>query len=649
MWQRKQSLSGRAVDTDDRPAQRTFTCVICQQAFLHASDCLDHMYAHTNKSPPQEDVEENSLHNGCVEASDELDVGESEKGEEKTKDVDSGGGGDSDGKTSASSFPESGSSVPEQMFVASVAKKVYKCEGCGKTFLGERALESHIRKHKGDHRYVCPICNRSFPTTSSLALHKRNHAGNRPFKCDFKGCDRAFPDLGSVNRHRRTHSDERPHVCQHCGKAFKMQNHLREHMRLHTGERPFVCEFCGAGFAQSNGLKSHAKQHSLDRDNQCNICHKAFSHPAFLELHKKVHSGEKPYTCEVCERTFRTACNLGAHRKLKHETVQRKREKDFTCDVCGASFSQACNLGIHKKKKHSDSAVSLEKNYVCDICDARFSEPCNLGAHKKIKHTEESHDGRSIFDCDICGAKFYRACNLSGHRRRKHGDTGDIRESDKHFVCQVCGLRCSTMENLQEHHTKIHFSMPPFFAQTKSSLDATRSQQPKNPSFNHPPFDDQHQSNLNYEQALSGHHSRFSQSFPESEHPVTFPNTVPPSTDPEKLSVRDSFMNRSQVLFMNRSQADPSSTEPAQLGSNKETVITPPCSNTNKMSFDQAASAFESRMPQGSMSSRHSSSRAAEPTACQICGAVIPDKRSMVQHLEMHSSDRFLHDVFSVQ
>ena len=635
MWQRKQSLSGRAVAKDDRPAQRTFTCVICQQAFLHASDCLDHMYAHTDKSLPQKDTQDDSPHNGCLEAEDEPDVAPDAEDEEKSKECDSGD------KKSASSSPKSSSSVPEQMFVASVANKVYKCEGCGETFLGERALESHIRKHKGEHRYVCPVCNRSFPTTSSLALHKRNHAGNRPFKCDFKGCDRAFPDLGSVNRHRRTHSDERPHVCQHCGKAFKMQNHLREHMRLHTGERPFVCEFCGAGFAQSNGLKSHAKQHSLDRDNQCNICHKAFSHPAFLELHKKVHSGEKPYTCEVCERTFRTACNLGAHRKLKHETVQRKREKDFTCDVCGASFSQACNLGIHKKKKHSDSPASLEKNYVCDICDARFSEPCNLGAHKKIKHTEESNDGRSIFDCDICGAKFYRACNLSGHRRRKHGDTGDIRESDKLFVCQLCSLRCSTLENLQEHHTKIHFSMPPFFAETKNSLDKTRSRQSSKLSYDPPPFDDQQQSSLGYEQALNDHHSRFSHSFPASEHPVTFPNTRPPPTNPEVSSVRESFTNQSQT--------EPLSIKPEQPSGTKDKDVTPPGSSADKMPLDQSASAFESGGPRGTTPSMPGSSRAAQPAACHICGALMPDKLSMVQHLEMHSSDRFLHDVFSGQ
>lgn len=639
VWQRKQSLSGGAVARDDRPAMRTFTCIICQQAFLHASDCLNHMYAHTDKPPPPEGLQGHSLPNGCFEDDNEADVGEDPEAEENTKDSELGA------EKPADSCPESSAAaIPEQMFVASVVKKVYDCDGCAKTFLGKRALDSHIRKHKGEHCFVCLVCNRSFPTTSSLALHKRNHAGNRPFKCDFKGCDRAFPDVGSVNRHKRTHSDERPYVCQHCGKAFKMQNHLREHMRLHTGERPFVCEYCGAGFAQSNGLKSHSKQHSLDRDNQCNICHKAFSHPKYLELHKKVHSGERPYCCELCERTFRSACNLGAHRKLKHEMSKRTGEKDFTCDVCGASFSQACNLGIHKKKKHSDTPASLEKNYVCDICDARFSEPCNLGAHKKIKHTEESKDGRSIFDCDICGAKFYRACNLSGHKRRKHGDTGEMRESDKLFVCHLCCLRCSTLENLQEHYTKIHYSVPPRFSETKTPLDTTRSQQPsKLSSFDTPPFGHQQQPNMTYEPSVGVHQSKFPQRFPESEQQVVFPNNMPPpSTRPENLSFHDSFMDQSE--------SNPVSPAPEHPNSNKDTVgAAPPCSSPNNVSFGQSSSAFESRLSSAAVPGLQSFALGVRPTACQICGVLVPDTRSMVQHLEMHSSDTFLHDVFSVQ
>lgn len=415
---------------DERPAQRIYTCDVCEQSFMQADDCIDHMKTHIKTKSHKCDVYSCNM---------------SFTREEELFDHKAHDHGD---------------------------PSAYYCKECNATFPKSASLKRHMKAHldlearknmSGDNPFTCQVCHLSFSQASCLAVHKRTHTGEKPHHCPT--CDSCFSDLGTLKRHQRTHSNERPYVCQDCGKAFKLPNHLVEHRRLHTGERPFVCEFCGAGFAQSNGLKSHRKQHAIDRPNQCQVCSKAFSAPKFLEMHMRVHRGEKPFTCEICDRKFRTACNLGAHRKLKHDNSGRSGEKIFTCDECGATFSQACNLGIHKKKKHSnDGPPPGEKNFVCNICDARFSEACNLGAHKKIKHTAQSEVGQTVFECNLCGAKFYRECNLAGHKRRKHNDDGSHGNipapTQLQHTCSLCNARFTSTEKLEEHQNKTHFAAP---------------------------------------------------------------------------------------------------------------------------------------------------------------------------------------------
>ncbi|KAK7113735.1 zinc finger protein 93-like [Littorina saxatilis] len=546
--ERRQSLTGGVMTGDDRPARRTFTCVVCQQAFLQASDCLEHMYTHTESVSPDQ-LEPASGHEHCDDDNEHCD---DDNGVEYDDDVDSAedkGEKDVGGTKTGIGCPQCGLSFPSVSLLEKhiqqlhpEEKKHWECSSCSKTFLCSASLNRHRRQeHNGEKIYKCSICNRCFLTSSSLALHRKNHAGNRPFKCGVSGCDRNFGNASAANRHQRTHSDERPFVCIDCGKAFKAQNHLREHTRLHTGERPFVCEICGAGFAQSNGLKSHSKQHRIDRDNQCDICNKAFTHPKSLSLHMKIHSGEKPYTCQLCERTFRTACNLGAHKKLKHGLVTGKVDKEFTCDECGAAFSHACNLGVHKKKKHSNLPVSLEKNFVCEICDMKFSAACNLGAHRKIKHAEETEEGRNVLDCEICGAKFYRACNLSGHKKRKHGETAEMKEADKPFVCSLCNLRCATLENLQEHQSKIHCSMPPFPGELNAVRKDAGREQTETLAFDFQTRDQQ----LAFLSAESRNQSSISLDTANPDNSTTFTNSA---TIPEVVEKRkDSTSNGSFI------------------------------------------------------------------------------------------------------
>ncbi|KAL8580111.1 hypothetical protein ACOMHN_061225 [Nucella lapillus] len=306
----------------------------------------------------------------------------------------------------------------------------------------------------------------------------------------------------------------------------------------------------------------------------------------------------------------------------------------YHCPVCEAVYTDLFQFNLHREEAHPEQDAMK-----------RFSEPCNLGAHKKIKHAEESDDGRPVFECDICAAKFYRACNLSGHRRRKHGDAGDMKQADKPFMCQFCNLRCSSLDNLQEHKAKIHFSMPTGFPNKKNSAGPPgKSQQPATLPPAPPVFDSQQQQSVSEPASMDIQQGPVPPTFPK---PITYPTAVPASSDVEELSHHDSFINQSKAAAAAAAAA--TTNEGKYTNNTSRAFITPGYNLPHKLTFDPSAGAFDSRLSNMAHPSLPSFSLGMHSLTCQLCGAQMPDERTLFQHLEMHSNEKYLHDVFSAQ
>ncbi|XP_053657950.1 zinc finger protein 669-like [Anopheles marshallii] len=139
-------------------------------------------------------------------------------------------------------------------------KPSFLCKICNVTYKHKHALDTHMRRHRGDRPHKCGYCEKSFVVAFELQRHVRIHTGQKPYKCQY--CDRAYSDFGSKTKHERTHTGERPYVCEFCDKAFSYSHVLSSHRLIHTGVKKYCCPICGKRFAKSHHLKSHCNTHS---------------------------------------------------------------------------------------------------------------------------------------------------------------------------------------------------------------------------------------------------------------------------------------------------------------------------------------------------------------------------------------------------
>ena len=56
-------------------------------------------------------------------------------------------------------------------------KKPYKCEVCGKGFIGKEVLTLHMNTHTGNKPFTCDICGKGFADRNNLRVHIRAHKG----------------------------------------------------------------------------------------------------------------------------------------------------------------------------------------------------------------------------------------------------------------------------------------------------------------------------------------------------------------------------------------------------------------------------------------------------------------------------------------
>ena len=206
----------------------------------------------------------------------------------------------------------------------------HRCPKCGSRFKVKSELESHIATHIRGAPYACSQCPRLFNHKGNYKRHLISHLDPQGLhlpKYPCKVCGKRFLNNRTLETHMRVHTGEKPFKCDVCGRSFSQQGNLLNHVRIHSNPRSYTCEVCGKRFNQRATLRDHSLLHTGEKPYICNVCGIAFTFSAALRRHMWTHTGGKPFACETCSARFVGKYDLRRHMRIHTDKPRAKRRK----------------------------------------------------------------------------------------------------------------------------------------------------------------------------------------------------------------------------------------------------------------------------------------------------------------------------------
>lgn len=154
-------------------------------------------------------------------------------------------------------------------------------------------IDNEIVSSKPNYRkHPCPQCEAIFHTSFGLTKHQTIHTGEKKHICE--ECGKSYRMLDSLKAHRKRHLD--PTIpCTYCAKLFYTKNELRSHIGLHTGVKAFQCDICTSAFIASSSLAAHRRKHKKDNVlPACKLCGSEFNDRVLLKMHLNDHKKDLP-------------------------------------------------------------------------------------------------------------------------------------------------------------------------------------------------------------------------------------------------------------------------------------------------------------------------------------------------------------------
>lgn len=113
-------------------------------------------------------------------------------------------------------------------------KRAFKCEQCGSRFNVLQLLKTHLKNvHSAEKLYPCRQdgCEKRYKHAGDRQRHEQMvHLGITPFKCDV--CSESFVRDRDLRLHARKHTGRKLYGCDQCGADYDRLTEFREHQRV---------------------------------------------------------------------------------------------------------------------------------------------------------------------------------------------------------------------------------------------------------------------------------------------------------------------------------------------------------------------------------------------------------------------------------
>ncbi|XP_063630849.1 zinc finger protein 652-like [Cydia splendana] len=202
-------------------------------------------------------------------------------------------------------------SLRQHYYLLHAAVNPVKCELCHKQFRNAGVLHYHQCPHKkGLPRPAptqdCAECSLHFPNRAQYKAH--------------------------LQTLKHTSRDLYKFECEVCKKRFRYKHWMRDHVDwIHRGLKKYSCSRCESSFGAFTSLRRHvARAHdkvaATRETHVCDLCGKTFKVKKSLEEHQLTHYGLRPFSCGSCPAAFSYRAALYTHTRLKHRGGKRKRQ-----------------------------------------------------------------------------------------------------------------------------------------------------------------------------------------------------------------------------------------------------------------------------------------------------------------------------------
>lgn len=253
--------------------------------------------------------------------------------------------------------------------IRSLHMKTIRCqdENCSKLFPNEQRMKIHYKIHHEKVRHLCSHCGRSFISEPGLETHIRNEHLGEIVKFPCQLCSNTYKSEIGLRKHMIHHTAEAKFQCNQCQKRMYTKTELEQHQKRHLVMRPrakeFACELCPPGmsnFTTASYLKEHTiKKHTdVKAEKLCKYCDKKFVTTAQRRAHivhtHYVENGSYKQ-CDQCEKVFANIRRLQHHKNTVHDGLR------YRCTLCPTTFSQKDKkIFTHYQKKHANSEADME-------------------------------------------------------------------------------------------------------------------------------------------------------------------------------------------------------------------------------------------------------------------------------------------------
>ncbi|CAH1772856.1 unnamed protein product [Owenia fusiformis] len=468
----------------------TYSCEVCQQAFMQKARYVEHINKHSGQKPFTCDVCNKLFCRQDSLTRHKLDMHIINPNGEQIFQCDQCPRKYARKKT-----------LRDHMKSHNREPQIMSCEFCDSTFMEKDQLRTHMKDvHPHEKPHKCDKCSQEYALKDSLKRHiERVHHG-QSFMCEF--CSRTFNERSVLKTHMKIHEDKKIMYCGICYHKFTRDDTLKKHMKVYHPSREsvepvstpppapiktedgdddnndfggpddfdddeptgpvksFLCDICGFNALQKNSLAKHKRTvHGEDNEEfPCKICdislwskqalrkHNSMIHKKDTPIKKtpiKRTPGTKkqggPFPCSMCSKICSTEGKLSQHFAYKHS--DQKPVQNFegcVCPVCNKTVNTKANLKQHMAFKHEGVKVKTPKNHVCPLCEKPYSIKYMLDQHMRVKH--------GIVDLDSPN-------NYQEHATQK--EPGEF-SGQGEYMCYICNKECGSESKLIQHIAQKH-------------------------------------------------------------------------------------------------------------------------------------------------------------------------------------------------